>query len=142
MKTKIPPGLGAALMILLMGCASTPVVLAPVGPNAPAPQSSTATGQLEVFSAWVGRSEGNNPSWYQHTDYYLCDQHGKELRRVNNTVGYYARAPRVITLPAGKYLVKALAKGGQWVEVPVVIGAGRITGVHLDNHWNLATATP
>ena len=48
-----------------------------------------------------GRSEGDNPTWYQHTDYYVYDLHGKLVRHVNNTVGYYAKKPGQCDLPAG-----------------------------------------
>ena len=59
----------------------------------------------------------------------------RELERVGNTVGYYARAPRIITLRPGRYVVKTLAKDYVWMEVPVVIEPGRITRVHLDAAW-------
>jgi hypothetical protein len=90
---------------------------------------------LEVFSAMVGRTEGNNPTWCQHTDYYLFDQRGDELKHVDNAVGHYATAPRLINLPPGRYLVKAQAKNYLWAKVPVVVEAGRTTRVHLDANW-------
>ena len=57
--------LGAGLLSLLVGCASTPVALAPVGPNPVGSESTAAEGGLQVFSSLVGRSEGDNPTWYQ-----------------------------------------------------------------------------
>ncbi|MGD0613874.1 MAG: hypothetical protein ABSA69_00345, partial [Verrucomicrobiota bacterium] len=98
---------------------------------------SASTGQLQVFSALQGRSEGDDPAWFQHTGYTVCTPSGKTLLRVNNTAGYYEKAPRSITLPEGRYLVKAQAKDYLRVHVPVVIERGRITRVHLDDAWAL-----
>lgn len=122
-------------VLLLTGCSSTPVAFAPVGPNPAVVGTSGGSGQLEVFSALSGRSEGNNPTWYQHSDYYICNDQGQRLDHVDNAVGYYARAPRIVTLPPGKYFVKAHAKGALWTTVPVVIASGEITKVHLDGQW-------
>ena len=127
--------LGTGLALLLAGCASAPVALAPVGPSPVAAGGAGSKGQLQVYSAWEGRTEGNNPVWYQHADYTLYDQAGRRLRYVDNTVGNYERAPRIVTLPAGKYLVKAQADDYLRVAVPVVIEPGRITRVHLDGNW-------
>jgi hypothetical protein len=103
-----------------------------VGPNPLALPNGDQDGQLEVFSAKEGRIEGDNPTWFQHSDYYIYTQERKSIKRVNNTIGYYEQAPRRITLPAGTYLVKAHAKDHFWVEVPVIIRSGLLTVVHLD----------
>jgi hypothetical protein len=97
---------------------------------------------LEVFSALSGRREGSNPTWYQHSDYYICNSQGKRLEHVDNANGYYAQSPRVISLPPGKYLVKARAKDTLRIDVPVVIKPGEITRVHLDGDWQPLSATP
>ena len=141
MKTKIQVIFGATCAALLMGCASAPVALAPVGPNPAAGPGATANGQLEVFSALVGRTEGENPTWRQHTDYYVCDSRGRRLQHVENTIGYYAQAPRLVTLPAGRYVVEAWAKYGQRMNVPVVIKPGKTTKVHLDDKWQPPAGT-
>jgi len=133
---------GAALVLLLVGCASTPVALAPVGPNPVGSESTSAEGGLQVFSGLVGRSEGNNPTWYQHTDYYVYDLHGKPVKHVNNTIGYYAKAPRRVALPAGRYLLKAQANDYLRVSVPVTIKRGQTTTLHLDDNWKLPPDTP
>jgi len=134
--------LGASLVALLVGCATTPVALAPVGPNPADAGGKAAKGGLQVFSRLVGRSEGNNPAWYQHTDYYIYDLHGKRVRHVDNTIGYYAKTPRRVTLPVGKYLVKAQANDYFWVSVPVTIERGQTTRVHLDDNWTPPADTP
>jgi len=142
MKTSIPITL-AAMTLLLLGCSSTPVAVAPVGPNpAGGLTNNGGNGQLEVFSALKGRTEGNNPTWYQHSSYFIYDGEGNRLEWVDNSPGYYATAPRLITLPAGHYVVKAQAKDYFWVQVPVVIEPGRITKVHLDDAWQTPTGTP
>jgi hypothetical protein len=126
---------GTVLMMLVAGCASTPVSMAPVGPNPAGLQTPMADGRLEVDSALRGHSEGDNPAWFQHTSYNIYNQDGVRLGRVNNTVGYYEQAPRLITLRAGEYIVEARAKGAGWARVPVVIEPGRTTRVHLDAAW-------
>lgn len=126
---------GAMLTAALAGCSTPTVVLAPVGPNPSGGGTLAATGQLEVFSATSGHTEGDNPTWYQHTDYYLLNKNGKELKHVDNNLGRYATAPRLISLAPGRYLVKAKAKDYLWVKVPVVVKAGETTRVHLDENW-------
>jgi hypothetical protein len=136
---RMPVIVGAALASLLVGCASTPVVVSPVGPNPIRPATQTVDGQLEVFSAMTGRTEGDNPTWYQHTDYTIYNQHGWAMKRVRNTVGYYETSPHVISLAPGKYLVKAEAKDYPEVTVPVIIDPGCLTRVHLDDAWRTPT---
>ena len=135
----IPLFLTATVISILCGCSSTPVALAPVGPNPNGLLSTDTTGQLEVYSALQKCRDGNefdtNPLWYQHTDYVVCDQNGKAIRHVSNSVGHYAQRPRSIRLPPGQYLVKAQAKDYLIAVVPVVIEPGRTTRVHLDAKW-------
>ena len=129
--------LSAGLVSILAGCTSTPVALAPVGPNPGNCASQAAEGGLQVFSRVTGRSEGNNPTWYQHSGYYVYDLHGVLVSHVNNTVGRYEEAPRQVNLPPGHYLVKAPANDYLWVKVPVMIKSGQTTRVHLDDHWQV-----
>jgi hypothetical protein len=134
--------MGAAVAILVTGCSTTPTAFAPVGPNPAAFQATGANGQLEVFSALSRRIEGDNPTWYQHSDYYVCDSRGRRLEHVDNNTGYYDQSPRLINLPPGKYLVKARAIDMVQAEVPVVIKPGEITRVHLDGNWRPLAETP
>jgi hypothetical protein len=83
----------------------------------------------------VVRTEGDNPTWYQHTAYYIYDLHGKIVKHVDNTIGRYEQAPKLLPLPAGRYLVKAKANDFLWVAVPVTIERGRTTRVHLADNW-------
>jgi hypothetical protein len=121
----------------LAGCSSPPLALAPIGPGPAGRGSMASGGELEVFSKMVGRSQGNNPSWRQHSDYYIYDLQGRLIKHVRNTVGYYERAPGLVALPAGNYLVKARAKDYFWVDVPVAIRSGETTAVYLDKSWNI-----
>jgi hypothetical protein len=142
MKIYVPIILGVAVISLLSGCSTTPVALAPVGPNPASFTAATGNGRLEVFSALTPRMEGTNPTWYQHTDYYVCHPQGQRLQHIANYTGYYALAPRVITLPPGQYLVEARAKNILQVKVPVVIKSGEITRVHLDGNWQPGSGMP
>lgn len=132
---KFPLILGSATALLLAGCASTPVALAPVGPgpNAPA-NAASPTGNLVVYSAKVARVEGDNPTWFQHSDYYL--ESAQTSQRVDNTVGHYTERPRTVHLAAGEYTVKAEASDGHWVTVPVVVQPGETTIISLDGSWH------
>jgi hypothetical protein len=142
---RIPIIFGTAIASLLLGCSTTPVALAPVGPNPTRAANMSANGQLEVYSALQTQRDGNeydpDPAWYQHTDYMVYDLNGKRVRHVFNTVGHYEEAPNVITLPAGSYLVAARAQGLLQVKVPVVIESGRTTRVHLDAKWRVPAGT-
>lgn len=125
--------IGMGLTCLIMGCSSAPVAVAPVGPNPVGLNYEMSNGQLEVFSALIGRSEGNNPCWYQHAGYTVYSAQGLCVKHADNTVGHYEQRPRLVSLPLGKYFVRAGAKDYLSVKVPVVIEAGRVTKVHLDD---------
>jgi hypothetical protein len=131
--------LGAVGTAMLMGCASAPIALAPVGPGPADYAGAGSTGQLLVYSAWQGHAEGDNPAFYQHADYYIYNPQGRLIRHVDNAVGHYEQVPRPVSLTAGKYLVRSRAKGfgNDWVMVPVVIRGGETTKIHLDNGWKI-----
>jgi hypothetical protein len=130
------------LALVMAGCSSAPVALAPVGPNPLGTSSAAATGELQVFSSLVDRSEGDNPTWHQHSDYEVFDSKGHLVKRVDNSTGYYDQSPRQVALPPGKYLVKAEAQDYLSVKVPVEIENGRTTRVHLDDNWKPTTNLP
>ena len=129
--------LGTGLVSVLVGCSSTPIAVAPVGPNPFGIKGGASKGELQVFSSLVGRSEGDNPSWWQHSNYNIYNLSGKLIKRVDNTVGHYEEAPRQVVLPAGTYLVEAHSSDYFWVDAPVTIERGRTTRVHLDDHWKI-----
>jgi hypothetical protein len=142
MKTHLAIIVATVFTSLVAYNAIAAAALPTVGPDPSGLQSHSVSGQLEVFSKLKAHSQGNNPPWYQHVDYYIYDLKGNELQHVDNKVGYYASAPRTITLPAGHYLIKASAKGAYMLDVPVVIESGRMTSVHLDGTWKLPANTP
>ncbi|MGA2174487.1 MAG: hypothetical protein ABSH38_05845 [Verrucomicrobiota bacterium] len=131
----------AAMFLGLAGCATSPVVLAPVGPNPVGRESVASMGALQVFSRVVERSDDQNQGgdgtsgWPQHADYVIYNLHGKRVKHVGNTVGHYATAPLIVTLPPGRYIVAAEAEGALRVRVPVKIERGRISRIHLDGYW-------
>lgn len=128
---------GMALAGLLNGC-STPVSVATVGPNPVNLTDNSDSGRLQVFSALVGRTEGNNPTWYQHRGYVILDRNGKTVMHVGNQVGKYDPSPQVVSLKPGKYVVKAESQDYLSVEIPVQVERGRITRLHLDDTWKPA----
>ncbi len=138
----VPVLLASGLSLILAGCSTSPIALAPVGPNPAGVTDTNLTGELEVYSALQTCRDGNefdvNPPWHQHTDYTLYNMAGRRIRHVFNNIGHYDEAPRVIPLPPAKYLVKAQAKGYLEVVVPVLIQAGHTTRVHLDDKWKLS----
>jgi hypothetical protein len=67
-----------------------------------------------------------------HTAYTLEDAAGKSLREIDNRTGLFDSQPALVPLPAGRYQVRALAPGGSYVVVPVVVEANRTTVVDLD----------
>jgi hypothetical protein len=114
--------LGAVGALALTGCATRQ-------------EATASTGQLEVFSALPIRTEGNDPTWRQHSDYFLLNSDGRELKHVMNAPGHYSTSPRMVTLRAGDYIVKARAVDASWTRVPVVVKPNEITRVHLDGNW-------
>lgn len=140
MKRSILVILGAAAVSIFSGCSSAPVALGPVGPDPMGFQTGAGAGQLEVFSALSGHGEGNNPTWYRHTDYEICNRQGQRVEHVHNSLGHYSQRPVVVTLSAGEYIVKARAKGALRANVPVVIKPGELTSVHLDGAWQPTTS--
>ena len=132
------------LASIVIGCASTPVVLAPVGPCSTRQEASHPNGYLQVFSVMEPQSEGDDPVWYQHSGYIIYNQQRKRIKYVGNTIGKWDEAPQTVTLPSGRYTVKARAEGFRYVfvNVPVVIEQGKTTAVHLEEGWNPPPGPP
>jgi len=129
---------------LLASCASQPIALAPVGPSPFAGRSSSSmgAGYLQVFSDLEAIDEGDNPSFFQHTDYNIYNGERKLVKHVDNTVGHYETSPRLVSLRPGTYIIVARAKEWMSVEIPVAIVRGGITKVHLDENWQPPARTP
>jgi hypothetical protein len=132
--------MGAGMVGLLGGCATSAVTLAPVGPNPATAQSLSAQGSLVVFSRLSRQTDDQNqasrdPIWYQHTDYLVYDLQGRVVKRVQNAEGHYNPNPRLVNLPAGQYIVKAQAANYSTVRVMVTVKGGETTKLHLDGQW-------
>jgi hypothetical protein len=131
---------GAAIIPLLCGCASTPVVLDPVGPAPakPVPASSTTyapTGWLKVLTATRTREIGAESYYYTHTGYRICTGPGQTWKYVANHEGDMDQSAALVKIPAGNYLVVAKSESYGVVTVPVLVQAGKLTVVHLESHW-------
>jgi hypothetical protein len=124
----------AGLTLSLAGC-STPVALAPVGPDPYRSAGTGPEGKLEVYSRLSTQTEGNNPVWYQHSDYRVYNFQGQLVKYVGNSIGRYEQAPLPLALPSGRYLVKARSRDYMRVMVPVIIESGRTTRIYLDGSW-------
>jgi hypothetical protein len=128
----------AAASLFLAGCASHPLALAPVGPNPAITPLNSPFGFLQVFTAQDGETEGDNPTWYRHSDYEITTMTGRRVMRVGNAAGHYSVSPRLVTLEPGRYIVKARGADSLRVQAPVVIRRGLTTRLHLDNAWEPA----
>src|SRR5712664_2234008 len=115
----------ASVATILLGCASTQLVLAPVGPCSTKHEASDLNGHLQVFSLMEAQSEGDDPIWYQHSAYFIYNENGKRFKYVGNTIGKWDETPQTVTLPTGRYTVKARAEGALLAKVPVVIERGK-----------------
>jgi len=118
------------LPLLIASCTpAPPVVLDAVGP-APGSQP-IATGSLRVYTRTLDAGyEGQS----YFTGYRIYANH-KLIRDIyaNGSIDETSHEPRVIELPAGKYLVEAEAEHYSKVQVPVVIRSARLTEVHLQH---------
>lgn len=128
-------GTALAVLLLFSGCATpqTSLVLTPIGPVSSARTGpfGEETGSLLVFSAAEHRLDGGI-DYYPHTPYTIYTPEGKRVKGVQNHVGPADQKPMTIHLPAGRYVVYAIAEGQGRVTVPVVIVASRTTVVHLE----------
>jgi hypothetical protein len=135
MKTKYLALIGAAIIPLLAGCASKPVVLNSVGPEPVNPEAFIPEGYLQVFSDTKEHVIGDSPPYYTHTGYNIHDPSGKIVEYVPNHIGDMDESPSLVTIPAGNYKIVAQSYSYGRVTVPVVIQAGGTTVVHLDRDW-------
>lgn len=64
------------------------------------------------------------------------------MEHIYNARGHYSESPRIVSLAAGEYIIKARAKGTLWAKVPAIIKSGEITRVHLDGNWQPSADMP
>lgn len=116
------------------GCVATQpaTVLEPVRP-APVVQTIHGPGYLVVYTAIIEPAINPDTMFYPHTGYAIYDNHGAYYQTVRNHVGAWDETPYTVTLPPGRYTVKAEAQYEGDVQVPVVIEGGRTTVVDLQH---------
>lgn len=124
-----------ALMAALAGCAtrSAVVVNEAVGPDLAHPRVnlSQGHGQLVVYSA-LEVADPASSDFPTHTSYDIYDADGNLVRHVDNRSGSFYVAPASVSLPTGKYQVKAPATNHGLVTVPVIVKEGETTTLDLD----------
>jgi len=133
-------------LLLLAGCAITPVALDPIGPaltrqKSPA-SDPTGEGWLRVYTATDTVPDGKTAYYYPHTGYEIYTKDGKLLEHVPNRISDMDESATLLKIQAGHYRVMAQSEAYNAVSVPVTIQPGEITEVHLGCHWKApATAS-
>jgi len=129
------------ILPLLVSCTSERMTLSPVGPRPVAWEKvlpPAGKGQLEVFTETDEYEWGQDVPFFPHRDYQICTPEGKRVERVWNHQTHEDETPATVTLPAGRYLVKADAEFYGPVTVPVVIRPDQTTRVVLQPGWKPA----
>ena len=126
----------------LSGCVTgkNGVALGPVGPSPNQPAADNATkGTLVVYSAYEANADfaGRDRRSPEYSDYKIFTNDGKLLQKVHNNDGTILQGPVSVELTSGKYRVVAHSNGYGYVTVPVIIGMGQNTILHLegDGFW-------
>jgi hypothetical protein len=134
MKIKYVALMGAGMIPILAGCASTPPTLSPVGPGALGRAVPGAEGYLQVFSVTEKSApfaSDDHTFFNLHTGYDINDPSGKYVKFVPNHASNMDEWPDQVKLPAGNYSLVAESSGYGLVTVPVAIAAGKTTVVRL-----------
>lgn len=101
------------------------------------PVHTVPSGTLIVYSATTPSlaEAGAGFDWEEnrnlHTNYTIYRPNGSVFTNVRNSTGPYDEQAKAVSLPAGKYIIRALSQKDRWVRVPVVIKSGRLTVVKL-----------
>ncbi len=128
--------LGAGIILGLTGCVTSPMALAPVGPDPTVRTIPGPEGDLEVYTATHPIEVDYLVYFNPHAGYDIDDTSGKRVKFVANHSSDIDEQPDWITLLPGNYIVVAESTWCGVVKVPVVIQEGKHTVVHLDgNGW-------
>jgi len=157
----------ATVSVCAVGCASTPMGtrLDPVGPDPRQAVQGTATGFVQVYSAWqpaplnteledyVAKTQFSPEDGSLKNDFLYTEAHdpyciysldNRLLKQVVNARGLNDSHPARVELPAGSYLVEAdtleYDNFLHPVLIPVQIKPGLVTEVHLDGGGSFAAA--
>ena len=142
MKAQIIALLGAAMIPMLVGCATKPLTIAPVGPGPAGTPALGGTGFLQVYSDTETHEIGRNTFFYPHTRYGIYLESGRCLRFVLNHIDDTDESPTCVPLPAGRYVILAESAAYGRVRVPVVIQGDQTTRVHLDRDARFLAHVP
>lgn len=117
----------------LTACAARPtlVVTDPVGPEVERISPPATRGSLLVYSAERAATYAQS-EYPVHTAYTIYSLDNKMVRRVENLSGSFNQDPERVSLPEGRYRIKALNAGSGEVILTVVIVANKTTVVDLD----------
>ncbi len=89
-------------------------------------------GSLVVYSATDAFEDGDVP-YYAHSSYAIYMTNGKLFKNVENHISRSDEIPEVVTLPVGSYVIEARSERDGYVQVRIVIKAGRQTILDLDS---------
>jgi hypothetical protein len=89
-------------------------------------------GSLVVYSATDAFEDGDVP-YYAHSSYTIYTADGKLFKNVENHISRSVEIPEVVTLPVGSYVIEARSESNGYIQVRVVIKAGRRTILDLDS---------
>lgn len=76
--------------------------------------------------------DNNNPYRPEYSDYQIMNPDSTPLQRVHNVPVTATQDVVPVDLAAGKYLINVRANGYGYLEVPVMIVAGKTTVLHLE----------
>ncbi|HEY3899486.1 MAG TPA: hypothetical protein VGM54_12770 [Chthoniobacter sp.] len=130
-------GLASVAVALFVGCATNeaPTVLRTVGPTAPVVAKTTRhEGYLIVYTPIIEPNIKPDTEFYPHTAYAVYDSTGKIFEVVRNHVGAWDETPYTVSLPSGKYTIRAVSEFTGDVAIPVIIRGGRTTVVNFQRH--------
>ena len=89
-------------------------------------------GSLVVYSATDAFEDGDVP-YYAHSSYTIYTADGKLFKNVENHISRSDEIPEVVKLPVGSYVIEARWERDGYVQVRIVIKAGRQTILDLDS---------
>jgi hypothetical protein len=129
----------SAWVALSNPCSADPTVInQAVGPM-PKSFDGPTPGGLVVYSKTERNPDqeetgaGDIVYYYPHSGYEILSVTGKHLQKITNHIGDHDETPQSVSLPAGKYKIRALSEKDGVLLIPVVIKTGRTTVLNLDH---------
>ncbi|MBS0422112.1 MAG: hypothetical protein JSR66_30685 [Proteobacteria bacterium] len=127
------PAIWLLALASLTACAARPplVVRQPVGPEVERITPAATQGNLVVYSAERAATYAQS-EYPVHTAYTIYSLDNKMVRRIENLSGSFNQDPERVSLPPGRYRIKALNSDSGEVIVTVIVVAEKTTVVDLD----------